>query len=224
MAPVIDWDLLISLLRQNEHPVDSLVITSPSYIKLTSALIAKTDIKTIQYHFMNNLILSVIGALSSDLSAPMNNMTLHISGGKALPSRQDLCIQNTNTVLGQIVGRFYVLASFSQAAKDSVDELVNRLRRSLEQSIKQLEFFDDITRKTALDKVDYMKICGVISKYAACHLLLDVIASKSSSKNWIWYIQPRCHVARFTNCVLPICDDQSWTFFRKLHLLSSMVS
>lgn len=153
MAPVIDWDLLISLLRQNEHPVDSLIITSPSYIKLTSALVAETDIKTIQYHFINNLILSVIGALSSDLSAPMNKMTLKISGGKALPSRQDLCIQNTNTVLGQIVGRFYVLSNFSQAAKDSVDEMVNRLRRSLEQSIKQLEFFDDITRKAALEKV-----------------------------------------------------------------------
>ncbi|CAO3659671.1 unnamed protein product [Umbelopsis ramanniana] len=153
MAPVINWDLLISLLRQNEHPVDSLVITSPSYIELTSALIEKTDIKTIQYHFMNNLILSVIGALSSNLSAPMNNMTLQISGGKALPSRQDLCIQNTNTVLGQIVGQFYVLANFSQAAKDSVDKLVNRLRQSLELSIKQLEFFDDTTRKVALDKL-----------------------------------------------------------------------
>jgi endothelin-converting enzyme len=159
---MIDWDLLISLLRQNEHPIDSLVITSPSYIQLMSTLIAKTDIMTIQYHFMNTLIHSVIGALSSDLSAPFNNMTLHISGGKASPSRQELCIQNTNMVLGQIVGRFYVLANFSQAAKDSVNELVNRLRRSLEQSIMQLEFFDDITRTVALDKVRYLEICEVI--------------------------------------------------------------
>ncbi|KAI9283846.1 hypothetical protein BC943DRAFT_308442 [Umbelopsis sp. AD052] len=118
-----------------------------------STLIAETDIMTIQYHFMNTLILSVVGALSSDLSTPLKNMTLHVSGGKVLPSRQELCIQNTNMVLGQIVGRFYVLTKFSQAAKDSMDIMVSSLRKSLEQSIMQLEFFDDVTRTVALDKL-----------------------------------------------------------------------
>jgi predicted metalloendopeptidase len=90
---------------------------------------------------MNTLIHSVIGVLSTDLSAPIN-MMLHISGGKELPKCRELCIQNTDAALGQLVGQFFVLVNFSLAAKDSVNELVISLRRSLEQNITKLDFFD----------------------------------------------------------------------------------
>ncbi|KAH8548648.1 hypothetical protein BGW37DRAFT_559789 [Umbelopsis sp. PMI_123] len=91
MAPIIDWELLISLLHQNYNPIDTLIITSP-YIY--SAII------------------------------PISCRNRHHGRGKELPKCRELCIQNTDAALGQLVGQFFVLVNFSLAAKDSVNEAI----------------------------------------------------------------------------------------------------
>lgn len=55
--------------------------------------------------------------------------------------------------LGEAVGQIYVERHFKPAAKKSMDELVEYLTKAYEQSIKQLDWMTDTTKKRALEKL-----------------------------------------------------------------------
>lgn len=157
-VPNIDWHLLVSKLQASTVPVDTIIVESPQYLTSVGKLIAETNVVTVRFHFMNVLIFSLIDTLSTTIRAPNVKLSAFLDGTKVVPPRWKTCIRKTGDVLGQLVGRYYAVTKFGTDAQSFADAFLHTIRNSLEQRLQALDFLDDVTRQTALTKVNIVQV------------------------------------------------------------------
>jgi putative endopeptidase len=62
-------------------------------------------------------------------------------------------VSTVNRILGEVVGKVYVKKHFPPAAKEKMETLVSNLLKAYEQSINELDWMTEGTKKEALDKL-----------------------------------------------------------------------
>lgn len=63
-------------------------------------------------------------------------------------------VSTVNRILGEVVGKVYVKKHFPPAAKEKMETLVSNLLKAYEQSINELDWMSEGTKKEALDKLN----------------------------------------------------------------------
>jgi putative endopeptidase len=81
-----------------------------------------------------------------------------LAGTQALPPRWKRVLAETDTALGEALGKLYVERVFSPEAKRKALELVADLRAALRARIQRLPWMGEATKAQAVDKLDAMRV------------------------------------------------------------------
>ena len=68
--------------------------------------------------------------------------------------RWELCVEDTDRELGEVVGQEFVKRKFSQRDKERIQEMVGNLKAALRHNIEELSWMGPETKKQALEKLD----------------------------------------------------------------------
>src|SRR4029079_7312848 len=77
----------------------------------------------------------------------------YLNGAKEMKPRWKRCVESTDRLLGEALGKKYVEKYFPPEAKARMVELVANLRTAMGETIRGLEWMSPETKKKALEKL-----------------------------------------------------------------------
>ena len=115
------------------------------------AAVSITDWKTyLKWHLLNSAAPSLSDAFVAEDFA-FNGA--YLSGAKEMKPRWKRCVESTDRLLGEALGKKYVEKYFPPEAKARMHELVQNLRIAMRETIEGLEWMSPQTKQRALEKL-----------------------------------------------------------------------
>ncbi len=134
---------------------DELVLRQPSFLVGIAAALTAGNLEKWVDWLRWQVIRSSAAYLSDDfIEANFDFYGRTLTGTPELRARWKRGVSLVEGAMGEAVGRIYVDRHFPEAAKTSMDVLVDNLIEAYRQSIKTLEWMTDATRTRALEKLD----------------------------------------------------------------------
>jgi putative endopeptidase len=151
-APGFDW---IRMLEQaGLGHIEEIVIRQPSYVAAFAGMwrdVAMDDWKTyLRFHLLRSRA-SNLSSTFADIHFDFYGRVL--SGVEEQRSRERRAVSSTEGVLGFMVGKKYVERHYPQEAAERMADMIANLKVAFEQSIRELEWMSDDTKKEALAKL-----------------------------------------------------------------------
>jgi len=143
-----------AMVKENNE----IVVYQPSYFKALGKLFNKETVDTWKTYFSYYLLSDLAPRLNKDfvdLNFEFFSKTLR--GIEKNRPRWKRAVSATEGSLGEVVGQVYVKKHFKPEAKARMVELVENLRKSYKERIKQLEWMSPETKKEALVKLSKFK-------------------------------------------------------------------
>ncbi|KAI8983130.1 hypothetical protein BDB01DRAFT_843391 [Pilobolus umbonatus] len=157
IAPNVDWGLYINHLLPSDAPHPGrVIVSSPEYLKQLSELLEKENVRTVQAYVIWHAVISYSDALGEDIRKPLRKLQSKLIGTdpRSIKPRWDTCLDEVNSGMGFLVGRYYVIDKFGGEAKSRADDFVNSIKDVFVKRLPELGWIDDTTRERAIDKVN----------------------------------------------------------------------
>ncbi len=151
LTPDYKWEAFFTALGR---PVTSLNVATPGFFKALNAQIDTTSLADLKSYMRWH----VISAAATSLSQPFVDESFDFNG-KILNGQKELaplwrrCTQQTDAALGEAVGKDWVAANFTPAAKQNMRVLVADLEKALGDDIQQLDWMSPTTKVEAAKKL-----------------------------------------------------------------------
>lgn len=157
IAPVFDWKLYFSDLGISS--LDTVIVAQPDFFKEVNQVVndhSLAELKTyLKWHIVNDLA----PYLSHDfVQAAFHFNGTVLSGIEEMKPRWKRVIANTNSALGEALGKLYVAEAFPPEAKSSAKEMVENIKIAFKERIEQLDWMSDSTKAEALKKLDAFRV------------------------------------------------------------------
>jgi endothelin-converting enzyme/putative endopeptidase len=151
LAPQFDWAAYFDAARL---PRADLNVQEPAFLEAFDRELAATPLADWKAYLKWN----VLGFASPDLSAPFAQASFafyqqFLGGAKEMKPRWKRCVESTDEMLGEALGRKYVEKHFPPAAKARMQDLVKNLRLAMGDTIRGLTWMGDETKARALEKL-----------------------------------------------------------------------
>jgi endothelin-converting enzyme/putative endopeptidase len=151
MAPRFDWAAYFDAARL---PRADLNVQEPDFLRALDRELAATPLEDWKTYLKWN----VLGFASPDLSAPFAQASFgfyeqYLGGAKEMKPRWKRCVESTDKLLGEALGRKYTERHFPPAAKARMQELVQNLRLAMGDIIRGLDWMGAETKGRALEKL-----------------------------------------------------------------------
>jgi predicted metalloendopeptidase len=165
--PTFEWELYFKGLNWKQ-PSDNIVICQPSFIDAVLKLISDRPLDELKdylsWRVISNL-LDWIDEKTAQVSFEFYDKT--ISGIKEMkPLWECAILQADNLIIGETLGREYVLRYFPESSKQAILEIVENIRESYHERIDRLIWMRDETKKVAHRKLNNIKVfVGYPSKW-----------------------------------------------------------
>lgn len=157
MVPAINWDKFFSALNIPEPK--AINITSTPFFKALSSNLNTTKVEVLKDYFVWNLISERASFLSSDfVNQNFDFWGKTFQGKQALDERWKRVLNVVSGSLGEALGQLYVEKYFPASAKERMLELVNNIKTTLGERIKNLDWMSDVTKAKALEKLSVMEV------------------------------------------------------------------
>lgn len=155
LTPGIDLDLWVAGLDAPPRTFDEVVVREPSFLAGASALLTTQRLAAWTDWLAWQVIRSNAAYLSQDfVDANFDFYGRTLTGTPEMRARWKRGVSLVEGALGEAVGRTYVERHFPQAAKASMDILVENLIEAYRVSIGSLTWMTDATRRRALEKLE----------------------------------------------------------------------
>jgi putative endopeptidase len=153
LTPLLDWK---ELLADAKVPaVTDLNVANPEFFKGLNAVIASTDLKTIQAYLRWQLLASTNSiALPKALDEEMfdfNNRKL--SGQPEQQARWKRCVNATDAALGEALGQVYVAQEFPASSKAATVQMVHDIEDAMDRDLDTLDWMSAETKARAKAKL-----------------------------------------------------------------------
>lgn len=157
--PYIQWvdyinALLPTTLQINENEV--IIVSVPAYFDKLGELLAKTPRRTIANYMMWRITAFSSFFMTEELRKRQLQYSTAVSGKQEQEPRWKECIDISSGSLSIAVGALYVRKYFREDSKAAALEMVNGIRHQFEKILNEVEWMDDETRKSALNKLHSM--------------------------------------------------------------------
>ncbi|NDV92435.1 peptidase M13 [Alteromonas sp. 345S023] len=150
--PNFPWALFLKEMQLEQ--LDSVVFLQSDFMKQIDALIAETSLEDWKVFLKWGLLNSTASQLSQEFdTANFEFYSKTLSGVEEQRPLWRRAVGLTNAHVGEVIGKVYVKKHFPPEAKDRMTEMVNNLLLAYKESIEQLDWMTDDTRKQALDKL-----------------------------------------------------------------------
>jgi endothelin-converting enzyme len=148
----LDWTQAISVLGLDD--VDKVIVRQPSYFEELDGIVADTPIETwknyLTFHVLDGAA-PLLDETTDTIAFEYRNRILY--GQAEQQPRWKRGIRMVNNLLGEAVGKLYVAEHFPPEAKAKMEELVQNVIVTLEDSIDELEWMTEDTRIKAREKL-----------------------------------------------------------------------
>ena len=152
LAPTIQWE---NFYKASGIPLrDKYIVNQPDFFTNLASVIDETPIDT----WKNYLKVKLISQYSDVLGKPMYDAQFDFSskGLSGIKEQRPLwkrAVGSTENVMGEILGQLYVEKHFKPEAKERMLVLVKNLKQAYADSIKELDWMSEDTKKQALVKL-----------------------------------------------------------------------
>ena len=150
-APGFDWS---AWARGMTASIDTLIVSQPSAITATAALIGRTPLATLRDY----LLLRTLGTAAPYLSIPFVRADFAftgtvLSGTPELRARWKRGVELVKNAMGEEVGREYVARHFPPKAKAAADTLVRNVIAAMDRRLQALAWMAPETKAAARKKL-----------------------------------------------------------------------
>jgi predicted metalloendopeptidase len=147
----IDWDSY--LVGSRLVGVDHLVLAQPSYVTALGNLLEEIPLDDWKSYFAFRLLDGTAPYLSDAFVQARFDFTGRLVGGlQELPPRWQRGVRNVNALLGEAVGKLYVVRHFPPEAKARMEALVTHLIETYGEAIDDLAWMTPETKARAQEK------------------------------------------------------------------------
>ena len=155
LAPAFDWTLWLRIGEIKAIAFDNVIVQEPSFFEGISTLFSDFDRDAWVAWLKWNLISGSAAYLNKALVD--QNFSFYgttLSGTPEIRERWKRAVSLVEGSLGEAIGRIYVDLHFQPAAKLAMNELVANLIEAYRESITELSWMSEPTKKAALIKLD----------------------------------------------------------------------
>ncbi|MFM6975278.1 MAG: M13 family metallopeptidase [Sphingobacteriaceae bacterium] len=149
----IKWSPLFG--KMNIKKVDSVIVGQPEFYKEVNTLLKSRPINDWKAYLRWNLVSSFASYLNKDIDA--ENFRFYgtvISGKKEQLPRWKRVLDTENSLMGEVLGQLFVKEYFPEKSKQRYTKLVEAIRETYRDRIKQLDWMSAATKAKALDKLN----------------------------------------------------------------------
>ncbi len=156
-APGFAWDGYFRALPMD--PPDAVLVRQPAFLEELGRMARGVAVSEWKTYLRWHLLRATASYLSSAFvqAAFAFNGTI-LEGTKGLPPRWKRVLAETDTALGEALGKLYVERAFSAEAKRKALDMVTNLQAALRARLQWLDWMSDATKAQALAKLDAMRV------------------------------------------------------------------
>jgi len=152
LAPRIDWE---TYFAEAGLPRIDVNVAEPAFLEGLNRELEATPVAV----WKDYLTLHLLDSASPSLSKPFADESLafreeHLGGGSAAKPRAMRCVEATEALLGEPLGRVYAERYFPPAAKARVQEMARTILAVLKDDLGKVAWMSDATRRQAIAKVE----------------------------------------------------------------------
>jgi endothelin-converting enzyme/putative endopeptidase len=156
IAPRVEWDKYFDEARIPREPVN---VAEPKLLQQVDKELKTTPVAAWKTYLRWQLLDAASPWLSkafAEEAFAFKDKTL--GGATEMTPRAQRCVESTETLLGEPVGRTYADKYFTPAAKAKAREIANGLVAVMKQDVSGLPWMAADTKKQALEKLELMSI------------------------------------------------------------------
>ncbi|XP_047421099.1 membrane metallo-endopeptidase-like 1 [Sciurus carolinensis] len=151
-----NWTLFIqsvlSSVKITLLPNEEVVVYGIPYLKNLEEIIHIYPPRTMQNYLVWRLVLDRISTLSQRFKDARGNYRKALYGTTVEEVRWQECVGYVNSNMESAVGSLYVRKAFSKDSKNMVKELINKLRAVFVETLDELKWMDEESKKKAREK------------------------------------------------------------------------
>lgn len=133
---------------------NTLNVDVPDFVKSLGSLIASEDLQNLKDYVIWHYVHSVASALpKAFIEERFDFYGRTLQGTKELRPRWKRCVDDTDSELGEALGRKFVEKTFGEEGKERTLELVGEIEKQMAIDISGLPWMSDVTKKRALLKL-----------------------------------------------------------------------
>ncbi|HEY6350231.1 MAG TPA: M13 family metallopeptidase [Candidatus Angelobacter sp.] len=151
MTPAVDWK---TYFQSAKISTADLNVDQPKFMEEVDRQFRETPLADWKTYLKWHLLHEVVPALSSAfIDENFNFYNRYLGGEQELKPRWKRCVELTDGLLGEALGRKYVEKYFPPAAKARMQDLVKNIIAAMHDTIDGLEWMGPETKKKALEKL-----------------------------------------------------------------------
>ncbi|MDR3697977.1 M13 family metallopeptidase [Mucilaginibacter sp.] len=150
-TPHLNWVELMPEMKVAGQ--DTLLVGQPGFFKAEDALLTETPVSDWKVYLKWNILKGSAGSLNSAFVKANFDFSAALSGQKVQTPRNERMARLVDGSEGELLGQLYVAKYFTPAAKQYMVNLVNNLKVTLGERIKNLAWMSEATKARALKKL-----------------------------------------------------------------------
>ena len=150
LTPDFNWTNYYNKLGVPQGPLN---VSQPKYMEEFNRQLTDTPVADWKAYFKWQLIDNAASSLSSAFVDEDFAFASSLSGAKEMKPRWKRCVELTDNLLGEALGKKYVEKYFPPEAKARMQEMVKNLRLAMKESIERLDWMSPETKQRALEKL-----------------------------------------------------------------------
>ena len=155
LTPTFDWNLWFEGAGIDPKVLAESIVMMPSFFEGLASVYSESNLENLKTWLSWNVISSKAAYLSKDfVDERFNFYGTKLTGAPVNRARWKRAVSLVEGSLGEAVGKIYVEKYYPPQAKAKMDQLVDYLIEAYRESIQELEWMSDETKKKALVKLD----------------------------------------------------------------------
>ena len=151
LAPTFKWAAYYQQAGVKQGPVN---VAEPRFLRAFNRELTATPIADWRIYLKWHLLAAAAPSLSDPFVRENFSFNgAYLSGASEMKPRWKRCVESTDALLGEALGRKYVERFFPAEAKARVQEMVANLRTAMGETIKGLDWMSEATKRRALGKL-----------------------------------------------------------------------
>lgn len=182
LAPSFNWRLYLASLGINFTDASTLNVAVPDFFAHSNLWFSDENLPKLRDYLTVRVISASAKWLSSDLVGEVYQWA-YIMQGASQPPQQRICQSFTNALLGELLGRYYVMEEFDPLSKEIALNMILRIEDSFVDNLPTLSWMDSSTATAAIGKMK--KIVNKIGYPDSWYDFGDItVKRKEFFQNW----------------------------------------
>ena len=151
LTPRLDW---AGFARALDLPASDVNVAEPKFMAEVNRQLAQEPLDDWKTYLKWQLLASAAPSLSDDfVKESFDFNSAYLQGAKEMKPLWKRCVESTDRLLGEALGKEYVEKYFPPEAKARMQEMVQNLRLAMGETIEGLDWMSPETKKRALEKL-----------------------------------------------------------------------